>query len=262
MALQPFFPDGNQKRTVFSSPLPGDQTYTILFFVPSCFTGNKSAFRDATKSLWKLDKLVMSHLLINIQLAQLTQLFTAEMLHLKKKKTVPVLPDKQPPSWASSLQPTGVIKFSLFIVLFFIFVTSASLWDFNTNRHLNMLTLWKMQKKKLLLNFFLFTERCVDLYTYLKLKMMQQGRAFQQVSHIIYCVCFKPRDPANLRHVHTCIQTPLLLSLETKYLFVFILNLEWFSVFEVMFCETIINSLEISKRVSCRKRLNSSSTPG
>lgn len=38
------------------------------------------------QSLYRLDELVMSHLLISVQLAHLAQSFTAEMLHLKKKK--------------------------------------------------------------------------------------------------------------------------------------------------------------------------------
>lgn len=41
------------------------------------------------QSLYRLDELVMSHLLISVQLAHLAQSFTAEMLHLKKKNLFP-----------------------------------------------------------------------------------------------------------------------------------------------------------------------------
>lgn len=65
--------------------------------------------------LWKLVKLVMSHLLISTQLAQLTQLFAAEMLHLK----VPVLTNSNHLKPAAfSPQELERSHFSLFFFLF------------------------------------------------------------------------------------------------------------------------------------------------
>lgn len=78
-------PDGKLYRNVFSSVLYSDQTYTIPSFVLSCFTVYKAPFSTSTQSLYRLDKLVMSHLQISVQLAHLAESFTAEMLHLKKK---------------------------------------------------------------------------------------------------------------------------------------------------------------------------------
>lgn len=78
------FPDGNLCRNVFSSLLYSDQTYTIPSFVPSCFTVYKAPFSASTQSLSTLDRRVMSHLLISVQLCAIFH--SRNVAPLKKTK--------------------------------------------------------------------------------------------------------------------------------------------------------------------------------
>lgn len=81
------FPDGNLCRNVFSSLLYGDQTYTIPSFVPSCFTVYKAPFSASTQSLSTLDRRVMSHLLISVQLCAIFHSRNVAPLKKQKKRT-------------------------------------------------------------------------------------------------------------------------------------------------------------------------------
>lgn len=86
-------------------------TETIPTFVSPCFTVHKAPFNTSTQSLYRLDKLVMSHLLISVQLAHLAQPFTAAMLHLEINLFLFFQMNSQ--HFEPALQPTRGVTFIL-----------------------------------------------------------------------------------------------------------------------------------------------------